>query len=47
MLIIDDYGSWRGSKDATDEFVDERGLPVLLTRVSGSMVALKPGGLEV
>jgi hypothetical protein len=43
VLIIDDYGSWQGSKEATDEFRDETGEPLLLTRVARARVAVKPG----
>jgi hypothetical protein len=43
VLIIDDYGTWQGSKEATDEFLDETGEPLLLTRVAQSRVAVKPG----
>lgn len=43
VLIIDDYGSWQGSKDATDEFLDRTGEPLLLTRVGRGRVAVKPG----
>ena len=42
-LIIDDYGTWQGSKEATDEFLEETGEPLLLTRVSRARVAVKPG----
>jgi hypothetical protein len=43
VLIIDDYGTWHGAKEATDEFLDETGEPLLLTRVSRAAVAVKPG----
>jgi O-methyltransferase len=43
VLIIDDYGTWHGSKEATDEFLDETREPLLLTRVSRAAVAVKPG----
>lgn len=43
VLVIDDYGSWQGSKDATDEFLDETGEPLLLVRVGRGRVAIKPG----
>jgi hypothetical protein len=43
VLIIDDYGSWHGSKEATDEFLDETGEALLLTRVGRGRVAVKPG----
>ena len=43
MLIIDDYGTWEGAKEATDEFLDETGEPLLLTRVARARFAVKPG----
>lgn len=43
ILIIDDYGSWQGSKDATDEFLETTGEPLMLTRVARGRVAVKPG----
>lgn len=43
VLIIDDYGSWQGSKDATDEFLDATGEPLMLVRVDRGRVAIKPG----
>jgi O-methyltransferase len=43
VLIIDDYGTWHGSKEATDEFLEETGEALLLTRVSRAAVAVKPG----
>lgn len=43
VLIIDDYGTWHGAKEATDEFLDETGEPLLLTRVARAAVAVKPG----
>jgi O-methyltransferase len=33
VLIIDDYGHWQGAREATDEFFDALGLPVLLNRL--------------
>jgi hypothetical protein len=43
VLIIDDYGTWQGSKQATDEFLDQTGEPLLLARASRARVAVKPG----
>ena len=43
VLIIDDYGVWRGSKLAVDEYFQEIGEPVLLTSVDETaVVAVKP-----
>ena len=43
VLIIDDYGTWHGAKEATDEFLEATGEPLLLTRVARAAVAVKPG----
>ncbi len=43
VLILDDYGSWQGSKDATDEFLADTDEPLMLTRVNRGRVAIKPG----
>lgn len=34
VLIIDDYGAYRGAQQATDEYIEEIGFPVLLSRVN-------------
>lgn len=33
VLIIDDYGHWRGARQAVDEYLHEQGLPLLLSRI--------------
>jgi O-methyltransferase len=40
IVIIDDYGHWRGSRRATDEYFDEIGLRVMLHRMdyTGRMI---------
>jgi O-methyltransferase len=44
VLILDDYGHWRGARQATDEYLKEHDLPLLLCRTDyGGRVALKPG----
>ena len=43
VLIIDDYGTWKGSKDATDEFLAETGEPLLFVRTGRGRAAVKPG----
>ncbi len=43
ILIIDDYGSWQGSKDATDEWLATTGEPLMLVRMELGRVAVKPG----
>lgn len=42
VLILDDYGWWRGSKTATDEFLERTGERLLLVRVDSGRVAIKP-----
>lgn len=42
VLIIDDYGSWKGSKEATDEFLATLDRPLLLLRASFGRIAVKP-----
>jgi len=43
VLIIDDYGWWRGSRDATDQYFAANDVDILLHRVdSVSRVAVKP-----
>jgi O-methyltransferase len=43
VIIIDDYGHWRGSQQACDEYFAENSIPILLNRIdyTGRM-ALKP-----
>jgi O-methyltransferase len=36
VLIIDDYGYYRGARQATDEYFAETGAPILLHRIDGS-----------
>lgn len=36
VLIIDDYGHWRGAREATDRYFAEVGKPLLLQRVDQS-----------
>jgi hypothetical protein len=33
VLIMDDYDFWEGAKKATDEYIREQQLPVLLQRI--------------
>lgn len=42
VLIIDDYGYWRGSTRAVDEFLDRIGERLLLLRASTGRIAVKP-----
>jgi O-methyltransferase len=44
VLIIDDYGYWRGARKATDEYFNEKQTSVLLNRIdSTGRIAVKPG----
>jgi O-methyltransferase len=36
VLIIDDYGFWRGARQATDEYFSETQEPMLLSRIDAS-----------
>lgn len=36
VLIVDDYGFWRGSREATDQYFKEQGVTMLLTRLDHS-----------
>ena len=42
VLIIDDYGDWEGARQAVDEYLDAHAIPMLLTRVDGSVIGIKP-----
>ena len=33
VLILDDYGYWTGSREATDDFMAETGTEILLNRI--------------
>lgn len=43
VLILDDYGYWRGARKATDEYIAETGTPLLLNRIDrNARIAVKP-----
>ncbi len=42
ILIIDDYGFWKGSRQATDEFTAKRGLRLFLSPLGSGRIAIKP-----
>jgi hypothetical protein len=44
VLVVDDYGFWRGSRDACDEYFRENGVRMLLSRVdrAGTVIGVKP-----
>lgn len=44
VLIIDDYGSWQGSKEATDEFIAGLDKKPLMLRAGRSRIGVKPVG---
>jgi O-methyltransferase len=41
VLLIDDYGWWLGSRQATDEFLERTGEQLLLVRTGSGRVAVK------
>ena len=42
ILILDDYGYWRGAKEATDKYFAETGTKIFLNRIDGAgRVAVK------
>jgi O-methyltransferase len=42
VLILDDYGWWKGSREATDEFLYKTGERLLLVRAGTGRIAVKP-----
>jgi len=43
VIIIDDYGHWKGSRQACDEYFAENRIPILLNRIDYTgRIALKP-----
>jgi len=43
VLVIDDYGHWKGSRQAVDEYFEEHRIPILLNRIDYTgRIALKP-----
>jgi O-methyltransferase len=42
VLILDDYGYWEGAREAVDEFLDQTGERLLLTRMASGRIAVKP-----
>jgi O-methyltransferase len=42
VLLLDDYGYWKGARRAVDEFVESTGERLLLTRMASGRVAVKP-----
>jgi O-methyltransferase len=43
VLVVDDYGFWKGARQAVDEYVAEQGLALLLNRIDNTgRIAVKP-----
>lgn len=43
VLLLDDYGYWRGARTAVDEYIREHGLAILLNRIDfAGRIAVKP-----
>ena len=44
VLIVDDYGFWRGAREACDEYFGRHGIHMLLTRLdrTGAVIGVKP-----
>jgi hypothetical protein len=43
VIVIDDYGHWRGARQACDEYFAENRVPILLNRIDYTgRIALKP-----
>ncbi|CAM5701999.1 TylF/MycF/NovP-related O-methyltransferase [Streptomyces griseorubiginosus] len=42
VLLIDDYGTWQGSRRAVDEFLERTGERLLLLRMDEGRIAVKP-----
>ena len=43
VLLIDDYGHWKGSREATDEYIAKHNLKLLLHRIDApGRMAIKP-----
>jgi hypothetical protein len=42
VLIIDDYGYWQGSRQATEEFLEVSGERLMLVRAGTGRIAIKP-----
>jgi O-methyltransferase len=43
ILIIDDYGCWRGSRKATDDYLTESAAKIFLSRVDEARIGIKIG----
>ena len=43
VLLLDDYAHWQGARTATDEWLARTGEKLLLVRMGGGRIAVKPG----
>ncbi len=41
VLVIDDYGTWAGSKKAVDEYIKENNIKILLTRITAGCIGVR------
>ena len=43
IIIIDDYGYWKGARKAVDEFISQNNLPLFLNRIDNTArLIIKP-----
>jgi O-methyltransferase len=42
VIVLDDYGYWRGAREAVDQFLERTGTPVMLTPMASGRIAVKP-----
>ena len=42
IVLIDDYGTWQGARQAVDEFLERTGAPLLLLPIAAGRIAVKP-----
>ena len=44
VLIIDDYGMWKGARQAADEYVERERVRIMLNRIDvwGAVIGVKP-----
>ena len=44
VIIVDDYGYWRGAKEATDKYFGENAIKIFLNRIDNTgRIGIKPG----